>query len=104
MKHSERMAPTRRKVFPFQTNLEFIRRRIIQSHRFHYTFHSLELRCDEVEAIVQVAFCRHLLQVGEAVVIPVCKVVRHETPCRTAKAKRSHTLDVAGLSLNNRIL
>lgn len=49
----------------------------MQSHGFPHTFHSLELRCDEVEAVIQVALCRHLLQVGEAVLILVHKVVRH---------------------------
>lgn len=43
---------------------------------FHQTFHSLKLCCDEVEAVVQVAFCGHLLQVGVAVLVLVCKVVR----------------------------
>lgn len=40
-----------------------------------YTFHTPELGCDEVEAIVQVTFLRHLLQVGVAVLILVHKVV-----------------------------
>lgn len=43
---------------------------------FHQTFHSLKLCCDEVEAVVQVAFCGHLLQVGVAVLVLVYKVVR----------------------------
>lgn len=38
---------------------------------FHNTFYSLELSCDEVKPIVQVAFWRHLLQVGVAVLILV---------------------------------
>lgn len=59
----------------------------VDAPNFHYTFHSLELRCDEVEAVVQVAFSRHLLQVGVAVLILVHKVVRHQKSCRTAKAK-----------------
>ncbi len=49
----------------------------IHSHGFHHTFYSLELCCDEVEAVVQVAFCRHFLQVGVAVLILVHKVVGH---------------------------
>lgn len=49
----------------------------IHSDGFHHTLHSLELCCDEVEAVVQVAFCRHLLQVGVAVLILVHKVIRY---------------------------
>lgn len=43
---------------------------------FRQTFHSLKLCRDEVEAVVQVASCGHLLQVGVAVLVLVYKVVR----------------------------
>lgn len=39
--------------------------------------HPPEICCDEVEAIVQVTFQGHLLQVGVAVLVFVHKVVRH---------------------------
>lgn len=41
-------------------------------------FHSLKLCCEEVETIVQVAFCGHLLQVRVAVLVLVCQVIGHQ--------------------------
>lgn len=82
MRHVESRALNNRRGINVNTPL------MDQTLRFHYTFHSLELRCDEVEAVVQVAFSRHLLQVGVAVLILVHKVVRHQKSCRTAKTNR----------------
>ena len=50
---------------------------MIRSYGLHHTFDSLELCCDEIEAVVQMAFCGHFLQVGVAVQILVHKIVGH---------------------------
>lgn len=70
-----------------ENKLTFTTLACFDSDGFYPTIYSLELRCDEIEAIVQMAFCRHLLQVGVAVYILVCKVVRHQKSCREITAR-----------------
>lgn len=55
---------------------------------FHPFFHSLKLCCEEVETIVQVAFCGHLLQVRVAVLVLVRQVIGHQKSWKNENRER----------------